>query len=452
MTENQYLSGNFAPVENEHSTRELKITGTLPRELEGRLLRIGPNPVAADPGHHHWFLGNGMVHGVRLRDGRAHWYRRRFVRDDQVVAAHGGPLTPKPDGVPSDAMQGPGSAGGIANTNIIGHAGKTLAIVEAGGLPVELSDDLDTLAYSNFDGTLPAGFSAHPKRDPESGELHAAVYSLMWNHIQYVVVGRDGRVRKSVDVPTPGSPMVHDCGLTANYFLLLDFPVTFDLEVVSKGGQLPYRWNPEYGARVGLLPREGDADDVVWCEVEPCFVFHPMNAYEDADGRVVFDVVRHPRMFATDLLGPAEGPPTLERWLLDPAGGAVKEERLDDRTQEFPRHDERLVGKPYRFGYTAGFSESFEFGGLIKHDLHNRTSEVHREGAGRSFMEPVFVPCGADADEDDGWVMAYVYDAESGRSDVVILHAQDFAADPVATIHLPDRVPYGFHGNWVPDA
>ncbi len=451
MSENPYLSGNFAPVADELEANDLQVSGAIPRELEGRLLRIGPNPVAADPARHHWFLGNGMVHGVRLSDGRAQWYRRRYVRDDQVVEHAGGTPTPKPDGAPSDPL-GAGSAGGVANTNVIGHAGKTLAIVEAGGLPVELSDDLETVAYSNFDGTLPAGFSAHPKLDPDTGELHAAVYSFRWNHIQYVVVGPDGSVRKTVDVPTPGSPMVHDCGITANYFLLLDFPVTFSIEAAANGSQLPYQWDPEYGARVGLLPRTGGSEDVVWCEVDPCFVFHPMNAYEDSDGRVVFDVVRHPRMFATDRLGPNEGPPTLERWLLDPAGGAIKEERLDDRTQEFPRHDERLVGKPYRFGYTAGFSKNFEFGGLIKHDLRDRKSEVHREGAGRNFMEPVFVPRTDDAGEDDGWVMSYVYDAASDRSDVVILHAQDFAAEPVATIHLPSRVPYGFHGNWLPDA
>jgi len=451
MSENPYLSGNFAPVPDELTAHQLEVTGTIPHELEGRLLRIGPNPVAADPDTHHWFLGNGMVHGVQLRDGRAQWYRRRFVRDDQVTAVKGWTPTRKPEGMSAGDLGSPGRPG-IANTNVIGHAGKTFAIVEAGGLPVELSYELETVAYSNFGGTLPGGFSAHPKLDPDTGELHAAVYSFLWSHIQYVVVGRDGTVRKSVDVPTPGSAMVHDCGITANYFLLLDLPVTFQVEVAARGFQLPYQWNPDYGARIGLLPREGRSDDVVWCEVEPCFVFHPMNAYEDGDGRVVFDVVRHPRMFASDMLGPNEGPPTLERWLLDPAGGAVKEERLDDRGQEFPRHDERLVGKPYRFGYTAGLSKGFEFGGLMKHDLRDRKTEVHPAGSGRHFMEPVFVPRSTNAAEDDGWVMAYLYDAGTDRSDVVILHAQNFAAAPIATIHLPSRVPYGFHGNWVPDA
>lgn len=442
MTENQYLSGNFAPVDEELTAFGLPVTGSIPEELEGRLLRIGPNPVNPNSKTHHWFIGNGMVHGVRLCGGRAEWYRNRFVRDDEVCSLKGWPRVPRPDEtVPA----------GSANTNVIGHAGKTLAIVEAGGLPAELTYELETVNRADFDGTLPGGFTAHPKRDADSGELHAAVYSPLREHIQYVVVGTNGRVRKTVDVPVPGRPMVHDCGLTQKYFILLDLPVIFDPELIAGGFQFPFRWHPEYGARVGLLPRDGEAEDVVWLEVEPCYVFHPLNAYDDADGRVVLDVVRHPKMFDTDLRGPNEGAPTLDRWILDPQGGPVKEERLDDRGQEFPRHDERLVGKPYRFGYTAGFEAGIEMGGLLKHDLRNGGVELHHEGPARKFMEPVFVPRTPDADEDDGWVMAYIYDESTDTSDVVILNAQDFRGDPVATIHLPGRVPFGFHGNWVPD-
>ncbi len=444
MSENPYLSGNFAPVEEELTAFDLPVTGKIPASLEGRLLRIGPNPVAANPETHHWFVGNGMAHGVRLRGGKAEWYRNRFVRDDEVVAHKGWP----PVAGPKREMLG----GGGANTNIIGHAGRTFATVEAGNLPVELDYELETIARSDFDGTLPGGLSAHPKRDPETGELHVAVYSPFWEYIQYVVVGTDGRVRKTVDVPVPGKPMVHDCSITKNYFVLLDLPCTFNAESLAAGAGLPYRWDADYGARVGLLPRDGQASDVVWSEVEPCYVFHPLNSYEDADGRVVLDVVRHPKMFATDFLGPNEGKPTLDRWIIDPAGGPVKEQRLDDRGQEFPRHDERRIGKPYRFGYTANLDKGFEAPGLIQHDLRDTSSVLHTEGPGRLFMEPVFVPTSDDAAEDDGWVMAYLYDASTNKSDVVILHAQDFSSGPVATIHLPQRVPFGFHGNWVADS
>lgn len=445
MASSPYLSGNFAPIDEERTAFDLEVTGQIPRELEGRLLRIGPNPVTqVDPERHHWFIGNGMVHGVRLRDGRAEWYRNRWVRDDEVARVRDLPLIPGPR---ASTELGDGGA----NTNVIGHAGRTFAIVEAGNRPVELDYDLDSVARCDFDGTLPGGFTAHPKLDPETGELHAAVYSPMWDHIQYVVVGADARVRRTVNVPVPDKPMVHDCAITGKYFILLDLPVTFAPEMLTEGYGLPYRWNPDHPARVGLLPREGAAAEVVWCDVEPCYVFHPLNAYDDADGRVVMDVARHPKMFDRDLLGPSEGLPTLERWIVDPKGGPVKEARLDDRGQEFPRLDERLVGKPHRFGYTTGVGADFSMGGLMKHDLRDGKLEIHQGGAARSFMEPVFVPARAEADEDDGWVMAYVYDASTDGSDVVILHAQDFAGEPVATIRLPGRVPFGFHGNWVPD-
>lgn len=444
MSENMYLAGNFGPVEEEVTAFDLEVTGEIPKSLEGRLLRIGPNPIDADPKNHHWFLGSGMVHGLRMRDGKALWYRNRYVVDDNVAEAKELPPVSGPD----RAVE---IGGGTANTNIIQHAGQTLAIVEAGNLPVELTYELETVRRSDFDGTLPGGLSAHPHLDPDTGELHAAVYSPMKQEIQYVVVGTDGRVRKTVEVPVPGSPMVHDCMITKNYFILLDLPVVLDGDVIEAGHSFPYKWHPEYGARVGLLPREGMAEDVTWHEVDPCYVFHPMNGYEDDDGRVVLDVIRHSEMFASDMRGPNDGTSTLDRWLIDPTGGPVKESRLDDRSQEFPRFDERLTGKPYRFGYTAGLGAGLSLEGLKKHDLVSGTSQIHTEGKHRIFLEPVFVPESPDAGEDEGWVMAYVYDQTTEKSDVVILHAQDFAAPPIATIHLPQRVPFGFHGNWMPD-
>ncbi|MGB1140956.1 MAG: carotenoid oxygenase family protein, partial [Halioglobus sp.] len=277
-----------------------------------------------------------------------------------------------------------------------------------------------------------------------------AVYSPLWNYVQQIVLGPDGKVTRTVDIPVPGFPMVHDCMITKNYFIVLDLPVVLDWAAVEAGESLPYRWTPDYGARVGLLPRNGGADDVTWHEVEPCYVFHPANAFEDEQGRVVMDVVRHPRMFATDLLGPNEGAATLDRWVIDPRQTKVSETRLDDRGQEFPRIAEHLTGKPYRYLYTVGISDNFQFQGLIKRDQQTGSSEYYDQGPGRRFMEAVFVPDADGAAEDAGWLMSYVYDEAEKRSDVVILRADDFMAGPVATIQLPLRVPYGFHGNWVP--
>jgi carotenoid cleavage dioxygenase len=221
-----------------------------------------------------------------------------------------------------------------------------------------------------------------------------------------------------------------------------------------EGHQLPYVWVDNEPGRVGVLPLDGTADDVQWCEVDPCYVFHPLNAFDLSDGRIQMEVARHPAMFRNITNGPAEGEPTLDRWTLNPATGRAVEERLDDRSHEFPRHDERRLGRAARYGYTVGFVG--DEGPGYKHDLIDGTIEMHDFGPGCATQEMVFVPRDPDAsiddpsNEDDGWIMSYVHDATTDTANVVILDAQDFSGEPVATVHLPQRVPFGFHGNWVP--
>jgi carotenoid cleavage dioxygenase len=450
-TTNPYLEGNFAPVLTEvtASGADLKVTGELPVELNGRYLRNGPNPASApEPSTYHWFTGDGMVHGIRLNEGRADWYRNRWVRSGPVLAALG--EEPRPGGVHGGLDFAP-------NTNVIGHAGRTFAIVEAGAMPYELTDELDTIGACDFGGTLAGGYTAHPKRDPRSGELYAVSYFFGWgNDVEVSVIDTEAKVRSARRVTMGGPVSLHDTAITERWIVLLDLPVLFDMEMVASGANFPYRWFDDYQSRVGLLPRDGDSTDVVWHDVDPCYVFHPMNAYDDPGGDgIVLDVARHPSMFRTNLLGPAEGTSTLERWHLDGHGGQVKEERLDDRGQEFPRIDERLVGRPYRYGYSVTVGSQDDIlasdAGLARHDLVAATSEVRDFGAGATIGEGVFVPRSATSDEGDGWVLTLVHDAATDTSDLFVLNAQDICGEPQAVVHLPQRVPAGFHGNWVPD-
>ncbi|TSE00377.1 carotenoid oxygenase [Skermania sp. ID1734] len=476
---NPYLQGGFAPIHEEFTLTDLEVTGAIPDYLDGRYLRNGPNPVGEiDPDLYHWFLGDGMVHGVRIRDGKAEWYRNRWVRSPGVCAALGEP--PRPD----RANAGPLSF--AANTNVIGHAGRTFAIIEGGATPYELTDELDTVGSCDFDGTLHGGYTAHPKRDPETGELHAVSYAFnRGKSVQYSVIGTDGRARRTVDVDVTGSPMMHDFSLTEKHVVFYDLPVTFDARqavpmnvpramrtparlVMSallgrvripdpiaarlprdpSDRRMPYRWNPHYPARVGVMPRDGGNDDVRWFDVEPCYVFHPMNAYDEGD-TIVLDVVRHPKMFDTELRGPDEGTPTLDRWTIDLADGKVRESRIDDRGQEFPRVDERLVGKRHRFGYAPAVGpQAGATDVLLKHDLVAGTTRTRGLGKGKQLGEFVFHPASADAAEDEGVLMGYVYDATTDRSDLTILDAATL--ETVATIGIPHRIPAGFHGNWVP--
>jgi carotenoid cleavage dioxygenase-like enzyme len=313
-------------------------------------------------------------------------------------------------------------------------------------------------------GSLPGGYAAHTKLDPRTGELHAVAYFWADDNVQYVVVGRDGRVARTTSIPLPHKPMMHDFALTEKYVVLFDLPVTFSMEAVAGGSPLPYTWNLDARARVGLLPRDGSAADVRWLEVDPCWIFHTLNAYDDADGRVVVDLVKYEGTYDVSLLD-GKGPLTLDRWTVDPAAGKITCRQLDDRLQEFPRVDERTVSRPHRYGYSAAIGEvsrsivslSGDFAdqafgnALLKHDLTAGTAQTHEFGRDATAGEAVFVPAAPDAAEDDGYVMAFVPNPDRGAADLVILAAQDFSGEPVARVHLPARVPLGFHGSWLPD-
>ncbi len=436
---NHFLTGNFGPVARETTTFVLKVAGQIPRELDGRLLRIGPNPVGkVDAAQHHWFSGTGLVHGLRIREGRAEWYRSRFtVNTEDAEAMHRNPIP------------GPGAGYGAVNTHVTRLAGRVYALVEAGALPIELDDGLESLCRSDFGGTLEGGFTAHPKFDPRTGEWVALCYQGGGSEVRYVVLDANGRATTRSIIPLPHGPLIHDIGFTKNFVLVLDLPVHF------KPGNppvsdFPYAWDAKQTPRVGLLPRNGDRTQLRWFEAPLCFVFHFVNAYE-SDGRVVADVMRHPRMFARGHLVPDQGKPVLARWTFDLTRASITETLIDDHGTEFPRIDDRRGGQNYRYCYSAHWGESLAAGPAFKHDLlTGRTETQDFGGPSRMSLEPIFVPRSSMAAEDDGYMMAYVYDANCDRSRVVIWSAQDFAARPIATIELPVRVPFGFHGDWVP--
>ncbi len=443
-----YLETNFAPVSGEITAFDLPVIGELPKDLEGRYLRNGPNPIAeVNPLTHHWFLGDGMVHGIRLRGGKAEWYRNRYVGSDAVAEHFGRPI------------EGPnwgGSRGG-ANTNVGGFAGTTWAMVEAGGTPVELTYELETVARNDFYGTLPGAFTAHPKVDPFTGEMHAVVYapSKWFDHVQYVVVGTDGRVRRTVDIPM-GMSMVHDMSLTERFAVVYDLPVTVDLDLAFAGTAFPLRWNPDYGARVGLLPREGQASEIVWIDVPLCYAFHPLNAYDRPDGSIVIDICVYDKIFSSDTNGPfGDSLPRLERWEIDPVGRRTNVTVIDASGQEFPRHAHKVGTREHRYGYVASVvNEGAGYVGLgatLKHDLHTGERTSFDYGVGRGAGEPVFVARPDSSAEDDGWLVTFTHANDGSNASFVVLDAQDLARGPVAEVKLPQRVPHGFHGNWVSD-
>ena len=442
-----FLTGLHTPMTEERTLTDLAVTGTIPAELSGRYVRIGPNPFKPDPRGHHWFIGDGMVHGVRLTGGRAEWYRNRYIRS-QVLEAAGGPkAAPGPRRTARDGV----------NTNVMQIAGKITAIVEAGSSPAQLDDHLETVAYTDFGGTLTAPFTAHPHEDPLTGEYHAITYDAMTpDRVWHVVLSPEGKVVRELEVPVQHGPSIHECTITKNYVVIFDLPVTFSMKSLIAGQGFPYRWNPEHKARVGLLPKTGTADQIVWCDVDPCYVFHVANSYEDANGQVVIDSAVYETMFSEGPEGPNGKPLGLERWILNPGGGSVERRTIDPTAQEFPRPDERFFGQAYRYAWSIGIPDDGDpsFLGaqpLYRHDLKTGERHVHDFGQGRVPGEFVFVPRAADAPEGDGWMIGYVIDPASDTTDLVILDASDMSKPPVAAVRIPHRIPPGFHGNWLAD-
>ncbi len=442
---NPYLEGNFAPVTEERSDdHELPVTGVVPPDLEGRLLRNGPNPAVlpADDSAYHWFSGDGMIHGISLAGGRAVGYRNRWVRTRRLAAELG---TREPSG-PSEPIDGP------ANTHVIRHAGTTLALVES-GFPHALSPDLERARVHDFDGTLASPMTAHPKVDPDTGELLFFGYDVFGPpFLRYHALDPEGTMTRSQAVDIPRATMIHDFGVTATRAVFLDLPVVFDLDLAAAGRELPFRWLPEAGARVGVMPRDGAGTDTRWISIDPVFVFHVLNAYDDGD-TVVMDVVRYDSAFDTapgEVLASTQ--PTLARWTVDPGANRVSQQRLDDTSVELPRIDDAVAGRRHRYGYctSVDMADTRKPTGLVKYDLARDEAVRFDPGEHRSAGEAVFVRAADGHGEDEGWVLTVVYDATRDASDLVILDATSFGGPPVATVHLPARVPFGFHGSWIP--
>ncbi|MEB3071504.1 carotenoid oxygenase family protein [[Mycobacterium] vasticus] len=434
-----FRTGNYAPVPDELTAFDLPVEGHIPAELNGWYLRNGPNPRAAGG---HWCTGDGMVHGVRLENGRAAWYRNRWVRTESF-------------GRPPELFNDDGSRNlhaSVANTHVIRHAGKTLALMES-SLPYEITTDLKTLGVYDFAGKLSDSMSAHPKICPTTGELHFfGLGDILDPHVNYYRATADGEltIRRPIDVP--GMTLMHDFALTTEHVVFLDLPLVFNLEVALTGRydrDLPFRWDDDYGARLGVLRRDDPYGPVHWFDVDPCYVFHIANAFDAPSQHgdaIVLQVVRYPEMWRHN--SDFETDAALWRWTINLATGTVEQVQLDDRHVEFPRVDDRLIGADARYAVTVTNNS------LLRYDLARGSAEVHRfglNGLSGTPGEAVFAPARGQADESAGWYLTYVYDPVRDGSDLVIIDAAHFDAKPVARVRLPQRVPHGFHGNWIAD-
>lgn len=427
--------GNLAPVHEEVTAFDLPVEGAIPSELNGLYARNGANPREGHSGH--WFMGDGMLHGVSLKDGRAEWYRNRWVRTPRFNGA------PRRPGVPDIRAS-------TANTNVIAHAGKIMALVE-NALPMMMTRDLDTIGFHDYGGKLDTAFTAHPKICPTSGEMHFFGYGFMPPFLTYHAVDASGALMRSIPIPTRAPTMMHDFAMTSEHIIFMDLPVVFDMPAAQRG-TMPFAWNDSYGARLGILKRGAGIESLRWVEVEPCYVFHVANAFEEADGTIVIDVAWYNELWRGGPSATTFDKAILKRWRIPPGAAKAQEQQIDDRAIEFPRVNESLTGSRHNIVYSVDTGTdlaSTRYSSLRKYDLESGKSAVHDFNTGLPG-EFVHVAPEGSSGEDDGWLMGFVYDRARDASDLVILDAQKIESRPIARIGLPARVPQGFHGNWMP--
>ena len=434
-----FLRGNWAPLDEEKEIKNLKVDGSIPSELDGIYLRTGPNP--KDGKGSHWFLGDGMVHGIRLKNGKAEWYRNRFVQTPDITE----PL--------SDPMAGLGDLRrGKGNTHVVAHNEKIMCLEEA-HWPWTINADLETTGVLNYGGELDCSMTAHPKICPITGELLAFSYfSFEQPYLKYIRVSADGKLQQVEGIELPEMVMMHDFNITRNFVIFMDLPLALDLELLSTG--IPFRFKRDKDARLGVLPRNGESSEIRWFQINPCYVFHQVNSWEE-NNKIVLIVSRQESAFGEGS-GDYSNVGRLYKWTIDLDRGTVSEEPIDDRAGDFGRVNDSFVGLQSKYGYLMsldgeGNSEEPVYGpNLYKYDLVSGACQEHYLGQDVRGAEPVFAASARDSGEDAGWVMSLVHSEKTGKSKFVILDAQNFEAKPVATIELPFRVPYGAHGNWIP--
>ena len=434
-----HLQGNWAPVKEELTVSDLEVKGEVPKEINGLYIRNGMNPRSGFSDH--WFFGNGMLHGFNFEDGKVS-YKNRYVRTpyyekDLDIIGSFGDLSASP-----------------ANTHIIKHADKFLALEEA-HLPWEVDENLETKGAYDFNGKLKGAMTAHPRTCPKTGELLFFSYSVMSEpYLTYYRVNPTGKLIQIEPIELPRAVMMHDWNVTENHVVFMDLPIISDMDLAIETGS-PFGFKPEFGARLGVMPREGSNSDVRWFDIDPCYVFHPLNSYEEGN-KIILHVCRQQEAMVggfQDIYGGETTVARLWKWTIDLELGSVKEEQIDDAPCDFPRIDDRRIGFKNDYGYFTTLEtdvESLTIGRhLLKYDLVNDKRLTHDLGENVTGGEALFVPRTANSSEDDGWVISLAYEAETDRSKLLIINSQDFESAPVAEIYAPQRVPNGAHGSWI---
>ena len=433
-----WRQGGFLPVTDELTESDLVVRGSIPAALNGLYVRNGTNAFGENA---HWFFGEGMVHGIEFDNGKAVTYRNRFVKTPVYEAAAAGT---------GDTLSIPGQTNTQSNVSVVSHGGKLWSLGEI-GWPFELDpSDLSTIGAENFGGALGNNLTAHPKVDPATGLLHAFGYGVIAPpFLTYYVISADGtEIVHASPVELSASTMIHDFAITDRDVIFWEGPVLFDLQMAMSGQPIPYRWDPGYGARIGIMPLGGTGDQIQWAEVDPMFIFHGSFAHRDGDDIVLY-ASRLPDFFSR--YDGLDGPSLLTRFTINTAGATptVNQEVLLDLPLDLPSYDRRYLTEAPNNAWYVTTEQTADgnivFDGITGYDFSTGSLDRWISGPDLQPNEALFVPASDTADRNDGWLLSYAWDRAKDRSELVILDTSDIAGGPIAAVELPQRVPFGFH-------
>lgn len=474
------IAGNFAPVPEQPVKHLLPVAGKIPECIDGVYVRNGANPLLEPTAGHHFFDGDGMVHAVTINHGTAS-YACRFTETHRLAQERelGRPVFPKAIGELHGHLgiarlllfYTRGLCGlvdhvhgmGVANAGLVFFNGRLLAMSED-DVPYQVrvtpAGDLKTVGRFDFAGQLKSNMIAHPKLDPETHELFSLSYDVVKRpYLKYFKVSPTGEKSADVEIPIEGPTMMHDFAITEKYVVVPDHQVVFKLDEMIRGGS-PVVFDLKKTSRFGVLPKNAEnGGEVIWVECPDTFCFHLWNAWEERENDEDEVVV-----IIGSCMTPAD---SIFNECDECLESVLSEIRLNLRTGKSTRRpiiknpDEQvnleagmvnrnLLGRKTRFAYLAIAEPWPKVSGFAKVDLITGEVKKFFYGGEKYGGEPFFLPRDDNSQsegEDDGFIMAFVHDEKSWKSELVIVNATSLEVE--ATVKMPSRVPYGFHGTFV---